>query len=184
VAAVASEKKDRLKRILLEKSLMRGKFTLASGKESDYYIDARLTTLHPEGVSLVAEIFLGEIKRVPLIEIVGGPTMGADPIVGALLSTSHRESYPLRGFLVRKQEKGHGTGKLIEGNLKPGDNAAIVEDVVTSGGSVITAIDAVRSAGAFVRKILVIVDREDGASERFSEMGIDFYSIFKISELL
>ena len=181
---MASEKKDRLKRILLENSILRGKFTLASGKESDYYIDARLTTLHPEGVSLVADIFLGEIRRDPLIVAVGGPNMGADPIVGSLLCASQRENYPLRGFLVRKQEKGHGTGKLIEGNLKPGDNTAVVEDVVTSGGSVLTAIDAVRNAGALVRKVLVIVDREEGAAQKLGEMGVDFYSIFKISELL
>ena len=184
MTAAASEKRDRLKRILLENSILRGKFTLASGKESDYYIDARLTTLHPEGVSLVADIFLGEIKRDPLIVTVGGPTMGADPIVGSLLSTSQREDYPLRGFLVRKQEKGHGTGKLIEGNLKPGDNTAVVEDVVTSGGSVLTAIDAVRNAGAVVRKVLVIVDREEGAAQKLGELGIDFYAIFTISELL
>jgi orotate phosphoribosyltransferase len=184
MTAAASDKKDRLKRILLENSILRGKFTLASGKESDYYIDARLTTLHPEGISIIADIFLGEIKMDPLIVTVGGPTMGADPIVGSLLSTSQRENYPLRGFLVRKQEKGHGTGKLIEGNLKPGDNTAVVEDVVTSGRSVITAIDAVRNAGALVRKVLVIVDREEGAAQKLGEMGVDFYSIFKISELL
>jgi orotate phosphoribosyltransferase len=184
VETVASEKKDRLKSVLLENSILRGRFTLASGKESDYYIDARLTTLHPEGVSLVADIFLEEIKRGPRIEAVGGPTMGADPIVGAILGASHRGNYPLRGFLVRKKEKEHGTGKLVEGNLRSGDNAAIIEDVVTSGGSVITAVDAVRSAGAFARKILVIVDREEGAAEKFGEMGIEFYSIFKISELL
>ncbi len=180
----ASEKRDRLKRILLEKSILRGKFTLASGKESDYYIDARLTTLHPEGISIIADIFLGEIKMDPLIVTVGGPTMGADPIVGSLLLASQMENRPLMGFLVRKQEKGHGTGKLIEGNLKPGDNAAVVEDVVTSGGSVISAIDAVRNAGARVRKVLVVVDREEGASRKFVEMGVDFYSIFTISELL
>lgn len=182
--AVASEKKKRLKLILLGNSILRGKFTLASGKESDYYIDARLTTLDPEGVSLAADIFLEEIRRDPLIKTVGGPTMGADPIVGALLGVSHRENYPLRGFLVRKQEKDHGTGKLVEGNLRPGDNTAVVEDVVTSGGSVITAIDAVKSAGANVRKVLVIVDREEGAAGKFRDMGIDFYAIFRISELL
>ncbi|MEW6144911.1 MAG: orotate phosphoribosyltransferase [Thermodesulfobacteriota bacterium] len=181
---MASEKIDILKRILLENSILRGKFMLASGKESDYYIDARITTLHPEGVSLVADIFLEEIKHDPLIGAVGGPTMGADPIVGALLGASYRGNYPLRGFLVRKKEKEHGTGKLVEGNLRSGDNAAIVEDVVTSGGSVITAVDAVRSTGALARKILVIVDREEGAAEKFREMGIDFYSIFKISEIL
>ena len=181
---MASEKKERLKRILLENSILRGRFTLASGKESDYYIDARLTTLHPEGVSLAADIFLEEIKRDPRIKTVGGPTMGADPIVGALIAASYRANYPLRGFLVRKKEKEHGTGKLVEGNLVADDNAAVVEDVVTSGGSVITAIAAVKGAGADVRKVLVIVDREEGAAEKFQEMGIDFYAIFKISELL
>ena len=179
-----SAKKEKLRLILLEKSILRGKFKLASGKESDYYIDARLTTLNPEGVSLVADIFLEEIRRDPHIKTVGGPTMGADPIVGALLGASHKANYPLQGFLVRKTEKEHGTGKLVEGNLAPGDNAAVVEDVVTSGGSVITAIGAVKSAGADVRKVLVIVDREEGAAAKFKEMGIDFYSIFKISELL
>lgn len=181
---MASEKKERLKRILLENSILRGRFTLASGQESDYYIDARLTTLHPEGVSLVADIFLEEIRRDPLIKTVGGPTMGADPIVGALVAASHRENCPLMGFLVRKKEKEHGTGKLVEGNLGQGDNVAVVEDVVTSGGSVITAIDAVTGAGANVRKILVIVDREEGAARKFRDMGIEFYAIFRISELL
>jgi orotate phosphoribosyltransferase len=181
---VTSEKKERLKRILLENSILRGKFTLSSGSESDYYIDARLTTLHPEGVYLVGEILLEEIKRDPLINAVGGPTMGADPIVGSVLCASHRENHPLNGFLVRKQGKGHGTEKLIEGNLKPDDNAAIVEDVVTTGGSVITAINAVLNMGARVRKVLVIVDREEGAGRKFMEMDIDYYSIFTISELL
>ncbi len=179
-----SDLKKRLKEILRENSILRGKFTLASGKESDYYIDARLTTLHPEGVSLVGEIFLEEIKKDSSINAVGGPTTGADPIVGSLLVASQKGNHPLAGFLVRKQEKGYGTGKLIEGNLKSGDRAAVVEDVVTTGGSVIKAIDAVRAAGAEVRKVLVIVDREEGADEKFADMGIEFYSIFRISDLL
>ncbi|MFI5322389.1 MAG: orotate phosphoribosyltransferase [Thermodesulfobacteriota bacterium] len=179
-----SANKERLKRILLENSILRGKFTLASGKKSDYYIDARLTTLHPEGAYLVAEIMLDAIMEDPLINVVGGPTMGADPIVGSILSASHRQNHPLNGFLVRKQEKGHGTGKLIEGNLKPEDNAAIVEDVITTGGSVITAINAVLDLGARVRKVLVLVDREEGVDKIFRDIGIDFYSIFRISELL
>ncbi len=175
---------EKLKQILIENSILRGKFTLASGKESDYYIDARRTTLHPEGVYLVGEIFLEEIKKDSEITVVGGPTMGADPIVGSLLSASHRHDHPLRGFLVRKREKDHGTGKLIEGNLNPRDAAAIVEDVVTTGGSVVNAVKAVQDIGAEVRKVLVIVDREEGAREKFSDMGIEFYSIFRISELL
>lgn len=181
---MTTKNRERLKEILIRNSILRGKFTLASGKESSYYIDARLTTLDPEGVSLVAGIFLEEILKDPGINAVGGPTMGADPIVGALLSESYRTGRPLRGFLVRKKEKDHGTGKLIEGGLKPGDVAAVVEDVVTTGGSVVTAIDAVKSIGAEVRKALVIVDREEGGDEAFRKMGIELYSIFKISELL
>lgn len=181
---MTSKLKERLAQILTENSILRGEFTLASGKQSDYYIDARLTTLHPEGVFLVGEIFLEEIGKDAEINSVGGPTMGADPIVGSLLAASHRSGHPLRGFLVRKEEKGHGTGKLIEGNLKPGDKAAVVEDVVTTGGSVLKAVEAVKAAGAEVGKVLVIVDREEGADQRFSDLGIELYSIFKISELL
>jgi len=176
--------KERLKEILQEKSILRGDFTLASGKKSDYYIDGRLTTLDAEGVNLIGKIFLEEIKKAPSINVVGGPTMGADPIVGSVLALSQETGYPLPGFLVRKEEKGHGTGKLIEGNLKAGDVAAMFEDVVTTGGSVIKAINAVRDSGAEVSKLLVVVDREEGAKARFEEMGIQFFSIFKISDLL
>lgn len=182
--AMTGNAKERLGIILRQNSILRGKFKLASGKESDYYIDARLTTLHPEGAYLIGEIFLNEIKKDSGINAVGGPTIGADPIVGSLLYASHRNGYPLSGFLVRKTEKDHGTGKLIEGNLKSGDRAVIVEDVVTTGGSVLKAVDAVRGISAEVSRIMVIVDREEGADKRFSDIGIDFYSIFKISELL
>ncbi|MEK6223995.1 MAG: orotate phosphoribosyltransferase [Thermodesulfobacteriales bacterium] len=176
--------KERLKEILQEKSILRGDFTLASGKKSDYYIDGRLTTLDAEGVNLIGKIFLEEIKKYPSINVVGGPTMGADPIVGSVLALSQETGYPLPGFLVRKEEKGHGTGKLIEGNLKAGDVAAMFEDVVTTGGSVIKAINAVRDSGAEVSKLLVVVDREEGAKARVKEMGIQFFSIFQISDLL
>ncbi|HML95371.1 MAG TPA: orotate phosphoribosyltransferase [Thermodesulfobacteriota bacterium] len=179
-----TKNRERLKEILARNSILRGEFTLASGKKSSYYIDARLTTLDPEGVSLVAGIFLEEILKDPGINAVGGPTMGADPIVGALIAESHRIGKPLNGFLVRKREKEHGTGKVVEGGVKSGDVAAVVEDVVTTGGSVLTAVDAVRSIGVEARKVLVIVDREEGGDEIFREMGMELYSIFRISELL
>lgn len=181
---MAEGDRERLKRILMEKSILRGEFTLASGKKSDYYIDARLTTLDPEGVYLIGKVFLDEIRKDPEITAVGGPTMGADPIVGSLMVLSHESGCALPGFLVRKGEKDHGTGKLIEGNLKPGDNVAVVEDIVTTGNSVIKAIEAVRGAGASVNKALVIVDREEGAREAFRKLGIPLFSIFSISELL
>ncbi len=182
--AMADANRERLKEILQKKSLLRGDFTLTSGKKSTYYIDARLTTLDAEGLNLIGTIFLEEIKKDSSINAVGGPTMGADPIVGSVLALSHEAGYPLVGFLVRKQEKGHGTAKLIEGNLKPGDKVVMIEDVVTTGGSVIKAINAVRDSGAEVSKLLVIVDREEGAKSKFEEMGVKFFSIFQIRELL
>ena len=179
-----SDERERLKEILKEKSILRGKFRLSSGIESDFYIDARLTTLDPEGVYLIAKIFFEEIIGGSDIHAVGGPIIGADPIIGSVLSMSHQSASPLRGFLVRKEEKQHGTGKLIEGNLNPGDNVAVVEDVVTTGESVLRAINAVKDAGADVKMVLVIVDREQGGREKFEEMGMYYYSIFKIGELL
>jgi len=181
---MAQSNRERLKAIIQEKSILKGDFTLASGKKSTYYIDARLTTLDAEGVNLIGKIFLEEIKKDSSITAVGGPTMGADPIVGSVLALSQEAGYTLPGFLVRKEEKGHGTGKLIEGNLKSDDIVAMFEDVVTTGGSVIKAINAVRDCGAEVSKLLVIVDREEGAKSKFEEMGIEFYSIFQISDLL
>lgn len=181
---VVTDARERLKEILKERSILRGRFKLASGRESDYYIDARLTTLDAEGVNLIAGLFLAEIERDPEIAAVGGPTMGADPIVGALISLSHEAGSPLNGFLVRKEEKGHGTWKLIEGHLKEGDRVTIVEDVATTGGSIIRALNAVRDRGAVAKKVCVVVDREAGAGERIESEGAEFYSIFKVAELL
>jgi len=157
---------------------------LSSGKESNYYIDARMTTLDPEGVYLIGKILLNSIREIPDIQAVGGPSIGADPIVGSLISQSHQTGHPLRGFIVRKEEKSHGTQKLIEGNLIKGDNVAIVEDVATTGDSIVRAIKAVEDAGASVKKVLVIVDRDEGAKNKIEEMGYDSFSIFSIEELL
>lgn len=176
--------REKLKRLIKENSILRGKFTLSSGKESNYYIDARLTTLHPEGLHLVGKIFLDEIITGPEIKAVGGPTMGADPIVGSILVLSNQRRHPLYGFIVRKDEKDHGTGKLIEGDPKSGHGVAIVEDVITTGRSVFWAIEAVEKSGALVKKVLVIVDREEGGRERIEEKGYEFFSIFQIGELL
>ncbi len=179
-----SQERERLKLILKENSILLGKFKLSSGKESNYYIDARLTTLHPEGVYLVGKIFLDVISKDSEIQAVGGPSIGADPIVGSILSLSYQSGYPLRGFLLRKEEKKHGAGNLIEGNLRLGDKVAIVEDVATTGGSILKAIDAAKGAGTVVKKVLVIVDREEGARKTIEKMGYEFFSIFTIGELL
>lgn len=181
---IVSEEREKLKQILIKNSILRGKFILASGKESNYYIDARMTTLHPEGVYLIGKIFLDILCNTLDINAVGGPSIGADPIVGSLISQSHQKGYPLRGFLVRKEEKGHGTQKLIEGKLIKGDNVAIVEDVATTGDSIFRAINAVENTGARVKKVLVIVDRGEGARKKLEGMGYEFFSIFNIRELL
>ena len=178
------DKKKRLGEILKEKSILRGNFKLASGKESDYYIDGRLTTLDSEGLSLIGEIFLEEILNDPEIKTVGGPTMGADPIVGSVLTHAGTRELGFNGFLVRKEAKDHGTGKLVEGNLEEGAKVAVVEDVVTTGGSVLKAIYALEKEGAVVSRVRVIVDREEGAERKFNKLGYSYFSIFKISDLL
>ncbi|NIP29405.1 MAG: orotate phosphoribosyltransferase [Candidatus Dadabacteria bacterium] len=176
--------RDRLKEILINNSILKGEFKLASGKKSDYYIDARLTTLDPEGVNLISRIFFEEIVKDAEIDCVGGPTMGADPIVGSLISYSHETKRPLKGFLVRKEEKEHGTTKLIEGSLKSGDKVAVIEDVITTGGSVFKAIKAIESAGGEVVKVLVVVNREESNKSLFKDKGYVLYSIFDVEELL
>ncbi len=176
--------RERLLEILRQKSVVRGEFKLSSGKTSNYYIDARLTTLHPEGVYLVGKIFLDIIRDDPDVKAVGGPSIGADPIVGAILTLSHVCGHPLRGFIVRKEQKGHGSEKLIEGDLKSGDIVAIVEDVATTGSSILKAIEAVKSQDAFVKKVLSIVDREEGARKKIEDIGYEFLPIFSIRELL
>ena len=177
-------RKRKLKLILKDKSILFGNFTLASGKESSYYVDARLATLDPEGANLISGIFFEELAGWPDVTAVGGPSAGADPIVGALVSRSYEEGRPLRGFVVRKEEKKHGTGNLIEGNLAGGDKVAILEDVTTTGGSTLRAVDAVKAAGAEVSCVLSVVDRGEETEKIFSDRGCGFFSIFRISEFL
>ena len=175
---------ERLKLILKSKSILLGNFTLASGKQSPYYIDARITTLNPEGANLISKIFLDEITEDSNVTAVGGPSAGADPVVGAIISRSFEEEKPLRGFVVRKKEKEHGTGNMIEGELVRGDVVAIVEDVITTGGSVLRAIDYVEASGGEVRKVLCVVDRGEETKKVFLNRGCGFFSIFRVSELL
>ncbi len=179
-----NKSKEKLKLILKSKSILLGNFTLASGKQSSYYIDARHTTLDPEGIHLISEIFLDEIAAQIGVTAVGGPSTGADPMVGAIIYRSWEQGMPLRGFIVRKKEKEHGTGNMIEGGLCEGDKVAIVEDVITTGGSVLRAIDIVESAGAEVCGVFCVVDRGKKTERTFLERGCSFFSIFRVSELL
>lgn len=169
--------------LLVEKSLKKGEFTLASGKKSSYYIDGKRTTLDSRGAYLVARTFLAMLADdVP--DAIGGLTLGADPIVGSLLSLAGMEDLDLRGFLVRKEPKSHGTRSRVEGPLKKRDRVVIIEDVVTTGGSALSAIEALDGFECDIVRVMAIVDRDEGGTENLREAGYRLESIFTIRELL
>ena len=165
-------KHQRLIEILLERSVRRGTFTLASGATSDLYVDARQTTLSAEGAHLVAHLMLARLK--PEVVGVGGPVTGADPIAGAIAAMSWQNNRPIHGFMVRKQTKSHGTQRWVEGraNLPDGSAVCMVEDTVTTGGSLLDAIKRVQDVGLNVVQCLVVVDRQEGAAEKLASAGI------------
>jgi orotate phosphoribosyltransferase len=174
----------RLVEILKRDALKLGTFRLASGRSSHYYVDGRRVTLSAAGVELVASGMLQVLARWPGVDAVGGLTMGADPIVGAMLGLADRYGMEnLKGFLVRKEAKGHGTGKLVEGPIEAGMKVAVVDDVVTTGGSSIQAIEAVKGAGCEVVCVLAMLDRLEGASAAFEKLGIPFRSLCTIRDL-
>ncbi len=176
--------KERLKRILLARSVITGRtFTLASGKTSDFYCDARLTTLDPEGCTLCGGLFL-EMLRNYEVQAVGGYSIGADPIVSSIAVLSFQQGRPLPAFIIRKQEKTHGTGRLIEGNFPDGGRVALFEDVVTSGGSILKGVEAVAARQGTVAVIMALLDRQEGGREAIEAAGIEFRSIFTREELL
>lgn len=170
--------------LLKKEALKKGEFVLSSGKTSSYYLDGRVITLSPEGAYLAAAIILRLIKDKD-INAIGGPTMGADPIVGATAALSHLNNGPIeKAFIVRKSAKGHGTGRQIEGpELKKGDRAIIVDDVATTGKSLIEAKEALAKKGVEAREALVIVDRCEGAKENLAKAGLALASIFEIKDL-
>ena len=174
---------DRLADVLRKRSVLRGRFTLASGRTSDTYFDARLTTLDPEGANLVGSAILDLLEREGIRPAaVGGLTLGADPIATAVAVLSWQAGHPIPAFLVRKSAKEHGTGRRIEGWLPKGEEVLIVEDSVTTGGSTLEAIAAVEEAGARVAAVVAIIDREEGGTERLSKYR--FFSLFRSKELL
>jgi orotate phosphoribosyltransferase len=176
--------RSRLIALLATRSTRRGQFTLASGKTSTLYIDARLTTMSPDGLALIGSIGLETLRSESWqIDAVGGLTLGADPIAYAISYASAASEKPLRAFTVRKQAKEHGTGKLIEGPFNSGDRVAIIEDVITTGRSALQAIDAVRSAGGEIAGVLSLVDREEGGREAIEASGVRVVSIVKASEI-
>jgi len=176
--------KERLRQILLEKSVVKGReFTLASGKTSDFYVDARVTTLDAEGAALCGRIFLQLLADYE-VDAVGGYSIGADPIVSAIAVISHLEKRPLPAFIIRKEEKSHGTRKMIEGNFRAGMRVALFDDVITSGGSIIKGAKQVESSGGRVEVIMAVLDREEGGRETIESHGYRFMPIFTKRDLL
>ena len=177
-----AELKKRLFNLLNQEALKRGNFVLSSGKVSNYYLDGRLITLSPQGAYLVANIILDMLKD-EVLDAIGGPTLGADPIAGALAALSYINGQPIKTFIVRKQAKEHGTLRQIEGPaLKNGSRVILVDDVATSGKAILEAKQALDKIGVITDKAIVIVDRGEGAAENLAKVGVKLESIFKISD--
>jgi len=175
----------RLVALLAERSARRGQFTLASGRQSTLYVDARLTTMSPDGLALIGPAALAAIERAGWApDAVGGLTLGADPVSYAIAYASALAGRPLRAFTVRKEAKAHGTGRLIEGPFRAGDRVVVVEDVVTTGGSALRAAAAVRDAGGTVVGVLAVVDREEGGREALEAEGLPVVALAGAGEIV
>jgi orotate phosphoribosyltransferase len=178
------EKRARLLKIIKEKSFLTkgGPFKLASGEMSNYYLDMKPTTFSPEGLNLIADIVYDMLRDDPDIDSIGGLELGAVPITNAVSMRSWNDR-PIDGFVVRKEKKGHGTDKKIDGNFRPNTNVVLFDDVTTRGGSVMEAVRAVRGRGATVKKIITIVDRLEGAAENLRKEGIELVTIYTTEDL-
>jgi orotate phosphoribosyltransferase len=175
---------ESLRRLLLERSVQRGEFVLSSGRRSSYYIDCRLTTMSAEGIVVIGRLGWAAIVGAGWKPRgVGGLTLGADPVAYAIAATTFLEGRPVDAFSVRKEVKGHGTRRLIEGNFRAGDPVVIVEDVITSGESASRAAAAVEGAGGTVLGILAVVDREEGGRKVLEDRGRQVKVLTTVSEL-
>jgi len=173
--------------LIRARSFGRGKIKLVSGRESDYYIDMRPTTLHPAGATCVGELIVDALEGMP-VEFVGGLEMGAVPIATAVAIASQRRGGRIQAFFVRKQAKDHGARKLVEGLPKgetlKGRNVVIVDDVMTTGGSSVQAINAVREDGGNILMVIAIVDRLEGAAETFAAEKLPFRALYTADDFL
>lgn len=182
-------KKNKLKELLLSLAVKKGEFILASGKKSNYYIDMREVTLHPEGAYLIGKVLYERIKDLREsgedIKSVGGITLGGDPIVTAVAVVSYLEGDNIFPFIIRKEPKSHGTGQWIEGRgkLKEGMKCLILEDVVTTGKTSIKGIRIAKEHGLDVRGVIALVDREEGGKEAIEKEGVFFEALYSLSEL-
>jgi orotate phosphoribosyltransferase len=173
--------KKSLTELVREKALKFGDFTLASGKKAKYYLDGKQVTLDSRGAKLVGAGLL-DLLGEPLPDAVGGMSIGADPITAAIITLAGVRNQSLAGFMVRKEAKGHGTNRFIEGPVKAGNRVAIVEDVVTTGGSSLEAIARCEEFGLKVVRVLAIIDRMEGGAEAFASKGYPFMSLLTIRD--
>jgi orotate phosphoribosyltransferase len=179
------EKRRELLKLLKQKSFRYSPdklFKLASGRESPYYVDCRPVTHSAPGLALIGEIFYDLVKDLG-IQAIGGLTLGADPIAHATALTSYLKGKPINAFTVRKEAKGHGTGGRLVGDVKPGDRVVIVEDVITTGGSTLKAVAAVRDFGLEVVQVLILVDREEGGQEAVAREVPRVDAVFRLADL-
>lgn len=170
-----------LKKLIKQKAIKKGNFVLSSGKTTDFYIDGKQITLHPDGAYYTAKIILQKINGLN-VQHIGGLTIGADPIAIAVSLLSRDTDSPVTAFIVRKEQKAHGLQKEIEGIITPNSNVVIVDDVITTASSTLTAIKAVEKIGCKVVKVVCLVDRQEGGAEALQ--GYEFDPIFTKEELL
>ena len=177
--------RDDLIALLATRSAKRGSFTLASGRQSSLYIDARITTMSPDGLALIGPLGLAAIHDAGwTADAVGGLTLGADPIACAISYASATSATPVRAFTVRKEPKAHGTGRLIEGPFRAGDRVVVIEDTITTGSSARKAIDAVRAEDGNVLGVLALVDRQEGGREALEALGVGVVSLATAEEIV
>ena len=181
-----NDMKERLGEIILERSFKYSEnppFTLASGRKSNFYFNCKPTTLDPEGMNLIGAIIFDMLKDTD-VTAAGGLTLGADPIANALAVISYQKGKPIKSFIVRKDVKDHGTKSAIEGNVGPGEKIAIIDDVITTGGSTITAIEQARKAGLNVEMVITLIDREEGGRENILKYADKIRSILTRTEVM
>lgn len=174
--------KNDLLKFVFKHSFKRGKFKLTSGKFSDFYLDMKQTTLDPEGSLLIAELLVNKVLKSKA-DSIGGLMIGADPIIGSVITFGFLQDYHIRGFIVRKQEKKHGLNKLIEGKIREDDRVIIVDDVSTTGSSLYQAVQAAEDLNCKVVKVIPIVDRNEGGRDFFNNKGYDYDPLIKIEEI-
>lgn len=173
--------RNALQQLVREKALKFGDFTLASGKKAKFYLDCRQITLDSQGARLIGEGML-DLLEGNMPDLVGGMAIGADPITAAILTLAGIRGQALRGIMVRKEAKQHGTGKLVEGPFREGESLVIVEDVVTTGGSSLQAIERCEAVGLKVSRVLAIIDRLEGGKQAFADRGYELTTLFTIRD--